>query len=263
MTDDAYNTEFSTMTPNSESSTPRPFMTHEERAERQQLAAAAATAILTFSQSAKHSAASMKLRRQSKSRTAYRMSANTRVKRAFDQLEELDVKTREQMTPTDFQLLKQAFGNFRVKLHVHDSKTFSQLRQMRMLSEKQEKEAEIEVLARFNDKESDAQAYLDAKSKHLDLKTWNAELSKEFRTSATSIPSQHAQISQSSAITLRNVLSPETLRRTFVSLNSLTQKIREEVVQFLSDETRRKDREEVVEQIKASIMAAKAEAKKA
>jgi len=261
MTDNDYDTEFSTPTT---TGTPRPpGMDYEDRVERQQLAAAAAASVRTFSHAAKHSAASMKLRRSSKSHTAYRMSANTRVKRAFDQLEEVDVKTTGQMTPTDLQLLKQAFGNFRVKLHVHDSKTFSQLRQMRMLSEKQEKEAEIAVLETFKDKDADAQAYIDAKDKHLDLKIWNAELSKEFRASAASVPSQHAQISQSSAITLRNILTPETLRRTFVSLNSLTQKIREEVVQFLSDETRRKDRAEVVAQIKASIMAAKAEAKKA
>ena len=253
MTDDAYNTEFGT---------PRPGMNYEDRgsdvpAQQQQQLESEANAFWTFSQAAKHSAASMKLRRSSKSRTAYRMSANTKVKNAFNVLE----KTNE-MTPTDFQLLKQAFGTFRVKLHVHDSKTLSQLRQMRMLTEKQEKEAEIEVLAKFNETDSGAQAYLDAKRKHLDLKTWNAELSKEFRASAASVPSQHAQISQSSAITLRNVLSPETLRRTFVSLNSLTQKIREEVVQFLNDETRRKDRAEVVEQIKASIMAVKTQSKK-
>lgn len=273
MTDDDYETEFSTTMPTA--CTPRPGMDAEDTAEIQ---LAAKNAILAFSQAAKQAAASIKRRRSPKSRTAYRMSASARVQRAFDALG----KTSE-MSTADFQLLKEAFGNFRVKLHVHDSMTLDDLRRMQAAINEYETTAELATQAAFNDKAADAQVYIDAKDKYLDIKCLNAELTKEIRTlepkpkygymggglfkntpNATEppgVPSQHAQISQASASTLRTILSPETLRRTFISLKSITLKISEEVTSFLTDDQRRKDRAEVVKQIKESMIAAKAASK--
>ncbi len=277
MTDEDYETEFST-TPTTMTGTPRPGMDAEDTAERQ-LEAKKAMLAWTFSQAAKQAAVLMKRRRSPKSSTAYRMSASARVQHAFNALE----KTNE-MSTADLQLLKKSFGYYRVILHVHDSKTLDELRRMQAAIKDQEEAAELATQATFKDKEADAQAYIDAKDKYLDLKAWNAELTKEIRTlepkpkyanvggglfrntpnaaEPPGVPSQHAQISQASAGRLRTVLTPETIRRTFISHKSLTVKISEEVTSFLTDDHRRKDRAEVVKQIKSWIMAAKAAASK-
>ena len=271
MTDDDYETEFSTPT-TMMMGTPRPGMDNEDQAELQ---LAASIAIWTFSQAAKSSAASIKRRRSPKTRTAYKMSGNTRVNRAFDELEKKEVNHEQpSMTQADFQLLKEAFGNYRVKFDVHESKTLDELRQMQTDIKQQEEHMSNVVITMFKEKDSNEQAYIDAKDKYIDLKMWNAELTKEIRTlepkskysgpygttyveTPPGVPSQHAQISQASAAVLRNILSPETKRRTFISLNILTQTIREEVIRFLTDEYRKKDRAEVVEQIKTCVMAKK------
>ena len=273
MTDEDYETEFSTTM----TGTPRPGMETEVANKLQE---EATRAVWAFSQAAKQAAVSLKRRRSAKSRTAYRMSASGRVRDAFNALEK-----KKEMSTDDFQLLKEAFGNFRVKLHVHDSKTLTDLRQMQAATKEQEDAAELATQAAFNDKAADAQVYIDAKDKYIDLKIWNAWLTKEiftlepkpkyghlggglFRntpnaTEPSGVPSQHAQISQASANTLRTILTPETLRRTFISLKGLTEKIREEVTCFLIEDHRRKDRAEVVEQIKTCIMAANAASKNA
>lgn len=274
MNDYDYEMEFSAMTT---AGTPRPGMNAEDAAERQ-LASDKAVRAWTFSQAAKQAAVLMKRRRSPKSSTAYRMSASARVQRAFNALE----KTNE-MSAADFKLLKEAFGNYRVKLHVHDSKTLADLKRIQAAIKEQEDAAELATQAAFKDKAADAQAYINAKDKYHDLIIWNAELTKEIRTlepkpkygymggglfkntpnatEPSGVPSQHAQISQGSAGRLRTVLTPETLRRTFISHKSLTVKISEEVTSFLTDDQRRKDRAEVVKQIKSWIMAAKAESK--
>jgi hypothetical protein len=70
------------------------------------------------------------------------------------------------------------------------------------------------------------------------------------------VPSQHAQISRSSGLTLQNILSPETIRHKFVSLNALTKAIRSDLLVFLTNDSRAKDRAIVVQQIKESYAAA-------
>ena len=272
MTDDDYETEFSaTMT----AGTPRPGMDAEDTAELQ---LEANKAMWAFSQAAKQAAVLMKRRRSPKSSTAYRMSASARVQRAFNALE----KTNE-MSAADFKLLKEAFGDYRVKLRVHDSKTLDDLKRIQAAIKEQEDAAELATLTTFKDKAADAQAYIDAKDKYHDLMAWNAELTKEIRmlepkpkygymggglfkntpnaNEPPGVPSQHAQITQASAGRLRTVLTPETLRRTFISHKSLTVKISEEVTSFLTDDQRRKDRAEVVKQIKSWIMDVKAASK--
>ena len=260
--------------------TPRPGTSEEYNAAA---ASAAAFAIQQwrFSQSAKQHATEMKRRRSPKSRTFYRMSASFRVKRAFDELQE-----KRTMSASDFNLLKQAINNFSVRLDVHDSNTFAELKQMRAEAEIQEEAAALETHHAFLDKNDggDDSKYLNAKDRYLDLKNWKDELTKYIRavepkpkfgytnlgggllkyTEITTtidappcVPSQHAQIARTSGIALRNILTPETIRRRFISLNALTQKIREEVAAFLTDEFRIVDRDEVVKQIKESCRTAK------
>lgn len=273
MSDDDFEQEYSTPTTTTMTGTPRPGMDTEDEAE---LRLAAANAIWAFSQAAKASAVKSKRRRSLNSRTFYRMSASHQVKRALESLE----KTQK-MNPADFQFLKKAIGGYRVRLTVHDSKTFGELNELQANIKQQEDAAEVATRTAFNNKEADAQVYIDAKDKYLDLKAWNAELTKEIRlcqpkpkyasmggglfrnTAATApeppgVPSQHAQISPSAGNVLRNILSPETLRRTFISLKGLTQKISEEVATFLTDDQRQKDRADVVKQIKESLAAAAA-----
>ena len=66
-------------------------------------------------------------------------------------------------------------------------------------------------------------------------------------------PTQHARLSASSRTLLRNVLSKETLHRTFVSLASLSAKVSKEVADFLKMKNRDPDRKLVIQQIKDSF----------
>lgn len=65
-------------------------------------------------------------------------------------------------------------------------------------------------------------------------------------------PTQHARLSASSRVILRDILSKETLGRTFVSLRALSSAVISEVADFLKLPERDADRKLVVEQIKAS-----------
>jgi septum formation inhibitor MinC len=253
--------------------------------------AAATAAVWSFSQAAKHAAVATKRRRSPKARTYYCMAASRQVKTAFDELEKQIKQTPELMSNDDFKLLKQGISNFRVKLNVHDGITFNELRQLRIDVSQQEQAAELATHNAFIDRAKTPegeQAYLDAKQRYLDLKQWSDALVKEvaacrpkpkytnignglFRHDLSNqeagsetpagVPSQHAQIAPSSAKALYNILTPSTIRRTFISMSSLTDQIRKDVVDFLKDNHRRKDRAEVVKQIKEACMA-KAAAKK-
>jgi hypothetical protein len=278
MTDDEFEHEFS-----SSFGTPRPGADATATA-------TATTAVWSFSQAAKHAAAATKRRRSPKARTYYCMAASRQVKRAFDDLEKQIEKTPELMSNDDFQLLKQGIGNFRVRLNVNDGLTYNELRQLRIDVSQQEQAAELATHNAFMDKTKTPdgeQIYLDAKERYLDLKQWSEVLAKEIRVcqpkpkytnignglyrhdlsnqpgseTPAGVPSQHAQIAPSSAKALYNILAPETIRRTFISMSSLTDQIRKDVEVFLKENHRRKDRAEVVKQIKESCIA-KAVAKK-
>jgi hypothetical protein len=272
LTDDEYESTFA------DERTPRPGMDHVDAAERM---SAAKQSILTFSQVAKHAAAATKRRLSPKSRTDYWMM-NKHVNRAFSNLESKIKQNPATMTESDFRLIKQAIGNFRAKFVVHDSISFHDLEQLRDKTKKEEEEAEKTVLAAFNDKTpGNDQAYFDAKDRYLDLKAWGAEIRKEIQriepkikyssmggglfrcdlnkpADPPGVPSQHARIAHSTGVVLRNILSPETIRRRFISLEALTKNIRDEVVLFLTDDSRHKDRHEVIKQIKESCLAAAA-----
>ena len=236
-----------------------------------------------FSQAAKHAAAALKRRRSPHARTHYCLGASQQVKKAFDELQKQIEKYPNVMSLDDFQLLKQSIGKCRVKLNVHDSVTFQELRLLCIDVAQQEQAAELATHNAFIDKTpGNDQIYIDAKDRYLDLKQWNAELAKEIRrtepkmkynniggglfkcdltkTDPPGVPSQHANITKSSAHALRNILSLETSRRTFISLSAITDKIRNEVALFLTDNDRVKDRAEVVKQIKEAHAAAEAAA---
>jgi len=286
MSDDDFETEFSAAAA-AVVGTPRPGTDDDTNAAA---AATATAAVWSFSQAAKHAAVAIKRRRSPKSRTYYCMAASRQVKTAFDELEKQIKQTPELMSKDDFNLLKQGISNFRVKLNVHDGITFNELRQLRIDVSQQEQAAELAThnafMERANTPEGE-QIYLDAKERYLDIKQWSDVLAKEvaacrpkpkytnignglFRHDLSNqpgsetpagVPSQHAQIAPSSAKALYNILTPPTIRRTFISISSLTDQIRKDVVDFLKDNHRRKDRAEVVKQIKESCIA-KAAAKK-
>jgi hypothetical protein len=248
---------------------------------------------LAFSQAAKQHAAENKKRITSKTRSVYRMAANSRVNRAF---QELDAKLQKQrqiqedtpaampMSESDFQLLKQAIENFEVRLIVHDSTTLSELKEQRTQATNEMADiastintiASVASAAAAESADSGdsipkyVELIISYKEKESDMKDWVSALATEIRRidpssgcgyrespPAPAVPSQHVQIANSSGKTLRDILSPETIRRRFISLHTLTQAIRKELLEFLTDECRRKDRAEVVQQIKNSCLAAK------
>lgn len=267
LTDEEYEGEFltdTTPTPTTtaatneeEGATPRPGTSKTENAAA---ARAASRAIWEFSQAAKESAMELKHRRSLTSRTDYRMGANIAVKKAFANLEK-----KHTMTEADFNLLKQAIGNFRVRIVVHDSITMDELKEMRAkcVAELSESTVKVNALDSLNPSFVATSTRIAAfaktiREKHEDLVELESTITTEIfqmRQKNERVPSQHAQIAHSSGITLQNVLSAQTIRRRFLSLNALTQAIRRDLVAFLTNDARRSDRAIVIQQIKdASFM---------
>lgn len=251
--------------------------------------------MMTFAQAAKESASTMKNRRSPKSRTVYRISTNSRhIVEAFNLLETriADPTKNELMTRADFELLKNAIGRYLVRLHVSDQMTTSELRTQLIGTrfaeiETERSAAHIAASTTLTMTASEAEAaaikYNETRDKYEDLKYLREILEKEEQRvmpvgrggyygnvstqsvqSIPNVPTQHAQIAATSGTVLRNILKPETIRRKFISLKILTENIRKEVACFLKDEDRRKDRAEVVKQIKESfiVTAAAAAAKR-
>jgi len=229
-------------------------------------------AIWSFSQAAKQHAADVKRRRSPKSRTMYRMGANTLVKNAFETLKKKLDETRKvhQSTSTstststphlsedDFKLLKQGIENFRVNIVMDDSITFEELAQMRNANRTELTKTQIELQAACG------QSYLEAKSKNAELLGWDTALTAEIirvRQTKGTTPSQHAQISPNAGAALRNILTPHTIRSKFTSLHNLTKQVRQELIAFLTSDARANDRVEVVNQIKEACIAARKKAK--
>ena len=225
-------------------------------------------AIWSFSQAAKQHAVAVKRRRSPKSRTVYRMGANTLVKNAIEQLKKKLNESREvhQLTPhlseQDFRLLKEGIENFRVKIIMDDSITIEELTQMRDANRNEISKAQNNLQSVYLQYGSSFHpSYIQVKSKHADLLGWDSSLTAEIirvRQTKGVTPSQHAQISSNAGRTLSNILAPQTIRRKFTSLDQLTKRIRQELVEFLSADARVNDRVEVVKQIKEACIAARA-----
>ena len=103
--------------------------------------------------------------------------------------------------------------------------------------------------------------YETCKLKHNLATLWKDDLVAEMRRvnglgprsgGDSNWPTQHARLSASSRVILRDILSKETLNRTFVSLRALSSEVVSEVSEFLKLPARDADRKLVVEQIKAS-----------
>jgi len=228
---------------------------------------ARATHVWSFSQAAKQHAVDVKRHRSPKSRTIYRMGANTRVKNAFEQLKKKLDETGEvhnstpHLSEQDFKLLKQGIENFRVKIIMDDSITIDELIQMRDANRNEMSTTQTEIQASYS-QHGPSSSYIETKGKYADLMEWDSALTAEIirvrQTKGTS-PSQHAQISQTdSGIALRNIIASSTIRGKFTSLHILTTRIRQELVAFITADARVNDRVEVVKQIKEACIAAAA-----
>lgn len=223
----------------------------------------------TFTQAAAAAAAEFKRKFFATSRTEYRMG-NKHVMKAFDDLEATIQRQGGTLDPSDVRMLKQAICRFRVRITVHDSTSLKGLEEMqrRCAAELVQQTALVQdmvssppAFAEFATIDAIAEFIQRNRDKKTDLAHWNTTLSTEIRRltyeRGDRVPSQHVQIARSSGITLQNILSPETIRRRFISLNALTKAIRADIEVFLTSEARGKDRATVVEQIKKSLAAAK------
>jgi hypothetical protein len=223
MSDEDYSSEFGT---------PRPGT------DRQCAEIAAGTSRWIFAQVAKQQARETK--RKIVSRTYYRMAANKKVTDAIGALEK-SCSFSGEMTQADFQLLKKAIVKFSVQIHVSDSISVSDLVAMR---------------AKFQKDLADRENMTPVKE--ADLTQWITALTDELRRvnsmRPAGVPSQQAYLMRSSAMTLCNVLSPETIRRKFISLEKLTSAIRTDLIAFLTSESRKDDRAAVMKQIKESVL---------
>lgn len=269
MSDEEYEGEFSN---GAECATPRPGTGTSDNAAA--AAAAAARAYRIFARAAKASAREIKRKRSPNSRTDYRMAANIVIQNAFSELEKRLCKLRDSAAPppnvmseADFGLLKQAIGNFSVRIVVHDSITRCELKQMHakcqdeLVKHAQAKcQAELEKNSGFATATATAAFIQSSQEKHDDLVELNRALFAEMRRMSVqneNVPSQHAQVAHSSGKTLQHILSPQTIRRKFLSLNALTRAIREDLLAFLTQDLRSGDRAIVVQQIKDSCVARK------
>ena len=281
MTDEEYEGDFMPVPPpitTTEGATPRPGTS---KTDNEAAARAASRAIWSFSQAA--AAVATHNKRRITVRTEYRMGTNRKVKNALKDLETRLSRQRkleaplpwEVMTEADFILLKQAIENFSVRIVVHDSMTLDELKQMKAKCEIDCAAVAVEARAnmmRYAQAAADVQRLSPVTARCVefvqrsqeshtdDILDWNAALSTEILRMTVErerVPSQHAQIAKTSGITLRNILSPKTIRRRFISLNALTQAIRRDLVEFLENDVQRKDRDAVVQQIKDSCVAAK------
>jgi len=225
-------------------------------------------AVWSFSQAAKQHAADVKRRRSPKSRTVYRMGANTLVKNAIQHLKKKLDETLEvhQSTPhlseQDFNILKQGIENFRVKIIMDDSITLEELARMREANRAELTKMQFELQTTYGQYSMCHPIYIQAKNKNADLLGWDNALTAEIirvRQTKGATPSQHAQISPNdSGVALSNILDLHTIHSKFTSLHSLTKQIRQELIVFLTSDTRVSDRVEVVKQIKEACIAARA-----
>jgi hypothetical protein len=234
----------------------------------------------TFTKAAAAEAAEIKRKRFASSRTDYRME-NMHVMKAFNDLE-ADIQAAQDggtMTPSDFRLLKQAICRFRARIVVHDGLTFNGLKELqaRCDAELVQHTAMVQDLVTSTSTTTfetidaaliHAETIQSHQEKNTDLAHWNTALSREihrltYEKGADRVPPQHVELARSSGTTLQNVLSPQTIRRRFVSLSALTRAIRTDVQEFLTSSARGKDRATVVQQIKKSCAAAKKKAKAA
>ena len=277
MSDEEYDREFS-----KEGVTPRPGTSNTGNAAA---ARAASRAIRSFSQLAVITAAENK--RRTMTRTDYRMAGNTMIKKGLNEMEMRLCRRRDLatsspdsvMSETDFGILRQTLEGFSVHIVVHDSLTLDQLKQMQLKS-KLKCNADLgihtatmmtphagETATLPETDAADAAAFVKKCQEQYkaDLTQLSESLSAEILrmyNGNEKVPSQHAQIACSSDHhILQNILSPETIRRRFLSLNALTRAIRSELLAFLANDARGKDHAIVVQQIKNSRAVAATEKK--
>lgn len=267
MSEDEYEREFKSEGEEGGAATPRPGTSKTENA-----AAARAASRAIWSFSARAAATATANKRRTTARTDYRVAANITIKKALNDKEQR--LCRQRITPTpgaasavmseaDFDILRQAIERFSVRIVVHDSITLEQLKQMQLKCQ-----ADLDIHTAMmtlpvSGEPSDAAFIRKCQEEYKsDLTQFNESLSTEIIRmccAKETVPSQHAQIEYADGMTLQNILSPETIRRRFLSLNALARAIRSDLLAFLANDFRSKDHAIVVQQIKNSHRAAKKE----
>ena len=101
----------------------------------------------------------------------------------------------------------------------------------------------------------DCEEYNECLKKHNDIKIWIDILVNELTqcTIKKRQPTQHVQVHSSSAFFFQNILSPETIRRKFISFNAIIKSVALDIEKFLTYPEMRNDRKLVVQQIIDSI----------
>jgi hypothetical protein len=181
-------------------------------------------------------------------------------------------------------LMRHVFNRYAIRLEVDDTLSISELKHKLEEAKKNEEKAQIMTLATFTtamkkvsemtdttetscDEKKNVSAetiarldpdYLNALREYHNIKAWKDALLKEIircskndwnPRSLPILPSAHARIATSLKPMLANILSHETLNRTFISLDILTSTIGKEFAAFLTDPSRCNDRKIVAQQI--------------
>ena len=201
--------------------------------------------------------------RISKTHTALRLCFNPKVHRAIRVFE---TGSNTDMPQRDIALLIKALKCCRVQIDVSTAlvpKIVQSLHEEAVQSEKRARaelgDADIALSANA----ISFSAYQSCVTKHSLASKWECDLAVEasrvrscgIRRAEMQWPTQHARLAASSRRILRDVLSPETLGRTFISLAALSKQVTVEVAEFIEKASRDGDRKLVVQQIKDALVA--------
>ena len=202
--------------------------------------------------------------RISKTHTALRLCFNPKVHRAIAVFE---TGSNTDMSQNDTALLTQALKCCRVQIDVSTAlgpKIVQSLYDDAILSEQRANAELVNADVALAANSISHEMHQVCTIRHKLALQWKTDLASEVsrvrncgvRRVELQWPTQHARLAASSRHILRNVLSPETLNRTFISLAALSKQVTAEVAEFIETTSRDGDRKLVVQQIKHALAAA-------
>jgi len=199
----------------------------------------------------------------------------------------------------EFNLLKIALSQQKIRIDVSDTVTVTKKEMCEMILAEEMKMQEADRLIQMVEKTNAATPaagteeaaasllvvcdvseaeYQEAKKVYSDSKYWHAALTKEKsrcwpENKRYWLPlgeekpepktiSQQVRISNSSKRAFTNIISPETLRRPFIEMNTLATTIATDMIDFFLSPKRVLDRKHVAEQISEFVAARRRSAKK-